>query len=471
LPGVVINVEPTREYLYGDTAAHVLGYIREITNKQLENPDFAGYRYGDLVGQYGVEAKLERLLQGQRGVQYVIVDAKGNRIGESSFQREQPGNNVTLTLDLAVQKAADDALKDKKGAIVAMDPNTGEILALSSAPRFDPNMFASELSASAWNDLVGGPERRMSDRALQGTFPPGSIFKIFMSIAAISEGVVGLSEHFNCPGYLNFGGRNFKCHKKEGHGSVDHYDALVQSCDVFYYSVGNRLGVDRIHQYASLFGFGEKSGIDLLEESQGLIPSTAWKKKAFKKPEMQKWYPGETLSVAIGQGAVTTTPIQIVRGVSAVVNGGKLLTPFVVKRVESHDGRVLEQFDQSQHSKKLDVSDKILEIVKKDMVGVVNDPRGTGKKSKVREDLNITVGGKTGTAQVVSLELTGKHHAFNDHAWFVGYAPAEKPEVVVVALVENGGHGGATSAPLVKSVFEAFFDSRRPGVRPGVNQK
>lgn len=476
LPGVVINVDPARDYLYNDLAAHALGYIREITPQQMETAAFSGYRYGDTVGQYGLELGWERFLQGQRGIQYVIVDAMGNRIGESSFQEEKPGNNLTLTLDLDVQSAADHALDKKRGAIVAMDPHSGEILALASAPRFDPNLFAGEIPPDVWRSLSSGEDRPLSDRAIQGAYPPGSVFKILMSIAALSEGVIRPEERINCPGYYSFGGREYRCHKKTGHGSVDLFEALVQSCDVYYYTVGNRLGVDRIHEYATKFGLGEPTGVGLAHEVAGLVPSTAWRRASSANPERQKWYPGETLSVAIGQGAVTTTPIQIARALSAVVNGGRVLTPFLVHQVTAADGRIIEQHLSSEVKRDVEIPSKILDIVRAAMVGVVNDPRGTGHSAKLRPDLLFKVGGKTGTAQVVSLDLSSKGGDFGDHAWFAGYAPADDPQIVAVALVENGGHGGAAAAPLVRSVIEAYFDSKQPKVveRPtpaGGNEK
>lgn len=462
IPGVIINVDPARDYIHKDLAAHVLGYVREITPAQMEQPAFSGYRFGDTVGQYGLELRWERFLQGQRGIQNVIVDAMGNRIGESSFQEEKPGNNLTLTLDLAVQMAADRALEKRRGAIVAMDPRTGEILALASAPRFDPNLFAGEIPPDVWRALSTGEDKPLSDRAIQGAFPPGSVFKILMSIAAITEGVIDPHERVFCPGYYSFGGRNYRCHKKSGHGSVDHYDALVQSCDVYYYVVGNRLGVDRIHEYATKFGLGQSTGLGLAHEVPGLIPSTAWRRASSTNPERQKWYPGETLSVVIGQGAVSTTPLQMARALAAVVNGGKVVKPFLVRQVTAVDGRVIEQHLTSPEQRDVEIPANVLDQVRTAMVGVVNDPKGTGRGAKLRGDLGFKVGGKTGTAQVVALERASQRGTFADHAWFAGYAPAEDPQIVIAALVENGGSGGATAAPLVRSVLEAYFEARNP---------
>lgn len=457
LPGVVINVDPARQYLFGGFAAHVLGYIREITKSQLESSQYSGYRSGDLVGQFGIESKWEKYLQGKRGVQLVIVNATGTRIGESSFEPEESGHDITLTIDYNVQKAADDALAGKRGAIVAMDPRNGEILALSSSPGFDPNVFTGELSSEEWRVLNSGKEKRLNNRAVQGTYPPGSVFKIFMSVAALAEGVVTKNERVFCPGFLRFGNRSYRCHKHSGHGWVDLRDSLVQSCDVYFYTVGQRLGVDRIHEYATKFGFGVPTKLELAEEAKGLIPSTEWKRRAFRNPGDQKWYPGETLSVAIGQGAVTVTPLQSTRALAALVNGGRLLRPYLVKMIASKEGPFRDDSFGPQEDGRLELDASIVNAVRSGLVGVVSDKRGTGHRAALDKSANISVAGKTGTAQVVSLSLGSSAEHHNDHAWFSGYAPADNPTIVVTALVENGGHGGVAAAPLVRQVMEAHF--------------
>lgn len=458
LPGVIVNVEPAREYLHGEFASHVLGYIREITKTQLDSPTFAGYRAGDVVGQFGLESRWEKYLQGKRGVQLVIVNAMGTRIGESSFEPEENGHDITLSLDFAVQRAADEALRGKRGAIAALDPRTGEVLALASSPAFDPNVFTGELTSRSWSALTGGREKRMNNRAVQGVYPPGSVFKVFMAAAALAEGVVSKNEKIFCPGYLHFGSRNYHCHKRSGHGSVGLYEALVQSCDVYFYTVGQRLGIDRIHEYATRFGLGIPTGIGLGDEAKGLVPSTEWKRKAFKNPGDQKWYPGETLSVAIGQGAVTTTPLQISRALAALVNGGHLYRPYLVKMVGSSTSGYKDDSFAPHADAQLEFSRSVFGAVREALVGVVNDPRGTGKRARLDKSAQITVGGKTGTAQVVSLSFGTNSEHLRDHAWFAGYAPADDPRIVVTALVENGGHGGEAAAPLVRQVLEAYFN-------------
>lgn len=466
MPGVVINVVPTREYLHGREGAHVLGYIREITTSQLQQPRFDGYRAGDVVGQFGIEQLLERELQGRRGMQYVIVNANGRRLSEAAFQAAEPGATVEVSLDVAVQRAAEMAMGEQRGAIVALDPRNGEVLALVSSPRFDPNEFTGEVTPTAWQELVSGKERRLLNRATQGAYHPGSIFKMFVGLAGLEEGLVRESSQVVCPGFLPFGGRNFRCHKREGHGAMNLYDALVLSCDVYFYRLGDRLGIDRIHAWSRKFGFGERTGLGLGAEEPGLIPSTEWKRRTFRRDPV--WHPGETLSVVIGQGATTSTPLQVARGVAALVNGGKVLRPHIVRRVVS-PGAVDVPVIEPEIVGSIDVRPEFSDLIRRSMEGVVHDSRGTGRRSRLERHPTIRVGGKTGTAQVVALERGEERDEFRDHAWFVGYAPAEAPEIVVVALIENGGSGGAVAAPVARQVLDAFFDGTR-GVPLEVNQ-
>ena len=456
LPGVIVSVVPARDYPFGDLAAHTVGYIREISSEQLKSPTYSSYRAGDMVGQSGIESSLERYLRGERGAQAVIVNAFGNKIGEAFFQPEIPGSNVYLTIDRQLQQVADNALADKKGAVVVMNVKSGEILALSSAPRFNPALFTSEIPKDVWADLTDPKSTKLSNRAVQGAFPPGSVFKVFVGAAALSEGITDTEEKTFCPGFLQFGKRAFRCHKHSGHGTTNMFEALVQSCDVYFYTIGQRLGVDRIHYYAhDLFGFGEPVGLHGMEESVGLVPSTKWKETYFRNPSDKKWYPGETLPVAIGQGAVSTTPLQVARGLAAVVNGGKLLKPRVIKKVVATDGRVLEENSSDPETiRVLDIEPSILNEMRKAMVGVVDDKRGTGHRAALPKESKIVVGGKTGTAQVASRESGGN---IEDHAWFAGFGPANDPQIVVVALVENGGHGGVAAAPIARQIFMQYF--------------
>lgn len=458
LPGIVVGVTPSREYIYGSLGAHVLGYIREITREQLDSLSFQGYGYrqGDMVGQYGIEGRWELDLQGKRGVQAVVVNAAGIRIEESSFEPEVAGRNISLTLDFDVQQAADQALAGKHGAIVALAPATGEVLALSSSPAFDPNMFAGEMTADIWRDLVSGPDKRLNNRAVQGAYPPGSVFKFIMAAAGLSEGVISTAERINCPGSYRVGSRVFRCHKKSGHGPVDMMEAIYKSCDVYFYTLGSRLGIDRIHDYAARFGLGTLTGLDLVTENPGIVPSTAWKKAYFRNPEDQKWYPGETPSVSIGQGALTVTPLQTARALAALVNGGRVLRPRLVRGVESREGGWRYEDFKPDEGKPLGIEPSVLRIVQKGLEETVNNPGGTGGRARLPEEFRIHSAGKTGTAQSASAD-TQLALKMGDHAWFAGYAPADKAEIVVVAVVEHGGHGGAIAAPLVNQVMQAYF--------------
>jgi penicillin-binding protein 2 len=463
LPGVIVSVAPVREYPFGSSSAHSVGYLREISADQLKSPAYQGYRAGDMVGQNGIESALEHYLRGERGAQAVIVNARGTKIGEAFFQPEIPGSDVHLTIDRQLQQTAERALEGRRGAVVAMHAQTGELLAMASAPAFDPSVFTGEIAKDVWADLTDPKSTKLSNRALQGAFPPGSVFKMFVAAAALSEGVTDNSESTFCPGFLRFGKRAFRCHKHSGHGRTALYDALVQSCDVYFYTVGQRLGVDRIYEYAhDLFGFGEPINLEGFDESSGLVPSTKWKATYFKNPQDKRWYPGETLPVAIGQGAVLATPVQVARAMAALVNGGRLLNPRIVSKVVASDGRVLEDRSaSSQVIRVVDIDPAILREIKRGMVGVVEDKRGTGKRAALPKESGISVGGKTGTAQVVSRE-SGLNH--EDHAWFAGFAPADNPQIVVVALIENGGHGGEVAAPVTRALFMQYFGISEPKV-------
>jgi penicillin-binding protein 2 len=461
LPGVIVGSAPVRDYPFGNLAAHTLGYLREISSERLKTPTYQGYRAGDLVGQGGVEASLENYLRGERGAQAVIVNARGTKIGEAYFQPEIPGSDVFLTLDRKTQQAAEEALEGRKGVVVALDARNGDILAMASSPAFDPAVFTGEIPKDVWADLTDPKQSKLSNRALQGAFPPGSVFKMFVAAAALSEGVSDFSERTFCPGFLQFGKRAFRCHKHSGHGSVDLYSALVQSCDVYFYTVGQRLGVDRIHHYAhDLFGFGEPVRLEGFDESEGLMPSTSWKAAYFRDPQDKKWYPGETLPVSIGQGAVLATPLQVARAMAALVNGGKLIRPRVVSKVVASDGRVLEEArTEPDVIRVLDIEPSILAEIKRGMLGVVEDKRGTGKRAALPASSGIRVGGKTGTAQVTSRESGIERE---DHAWFAGFAPADNPRIVVVSLIENGGHGGEVAAPVTRKVMMRYFGVSEP---------
>ena len=453
LPGVIVSVVPAREYVYGDFAAHVLGYLGEINARQLENPNFSGYRMGDMVGQYGVERIQERLLQGRRGTKGIIVNAAGTRIGDAYSEAEKAGNDLTLTLDFVAQQAAEKAMAGLTGAVVALNPKTGEVLAMVSKPSFDPNLFGTRMSLSLWRELTGGSRKAMNNRVVQGTYHPGSVFKFIVATAALAEGVVTPREAINCGGTFDVGRRVFHCHQH--HGGVRLYEALQRSCNVYFYTMGQRLGIDRIYDYATRFGFSTPTGLELVEEQTGLIPSSAWKEATYPPPD-NRWYPGETPSVAIGQGAVTVTPLQVARAVAALANGGRVLRPYLIQHIESQDGTWRYEGEVMEQGR-LGVEQSVLDTVKEALVSVVNDPHGTGNRASLVKELGILVGGKTGTAQVKRLIGTTTLKEKDSLAWFAGFAPAEDPQIVAVAVVEGGGHGGVAAAPVVKEVMKAFF--------------
>jgi penicillin-binding protein 2 len=451
-PGVSIQIQPKREYRHKGQACHALGYLGEITDSQLKNSKFAAYKMGDYIGKCGVELAWEKYLRGQRGYRRIEVDAYGRELGQQDSVFPTPGANVFLTLDNRMQQEAEACLEGKVGAIVAMDPGTGKILAMASSPTFSQEAFERGLSAQEWQKLNSDKTHPLENRALKGQYPPGSTFKIVMAVAGLEEKVITPGTMIFCNGALPFGNHVFHCWRKGGHGGVSLYKALVNSCDIYFYNVGRRLGIDRIAKWSKRFGLGEPVGLDLDKEMPGLVASTAWKKARFHQP----WHEGETLSVAIGQGYNLATPIQMARVVAAIANGGIIYKPLIVGKVESPTGEILYQA-QPEVQHRLGASPATLEAVRQGLVGVVNE--GTAKAARLA---SIQVAGKTGTSQVVSLERSKqKTRETRDHAWFVAYAPADAPQVAVAVLVEHGGHGGSDAAPLAKRVIAAGLSEPR----------
>ena len=459
LPGVSLRVRPRRSYVDGPMAAHVLGYLGEINQRQLKTLQPRGYVLGDEIGQAGLERRWEELLRGQSGGQQVEVDALGRRVRVLHEVTDVPGHTVYLTLDRQLQAAAYEALKGKEGTLVAVDVSSGAILALVSTPAFDPNIFARGIKSEEWNSLIKDRLRPLNNRATQGQYPPGSTFKIIMAIAGLEEGVVQPESSIQDPGFFPFGNRQFRDWKKGGHGSVNLHKAIVESCDTYFYQLGPKLGVDRIAKWARAFGLGEKTGIALDDERTGTIPDTEWKRRRFRQP----WFPGETVSVAIGQGYVTVTPLQMANMMAAVANGGKLYRPFVVQKVESLDGATTQEYGP-QLIRTITMKPDTLQRVRKALADVVHGPGGTGGAARTPV---IPVAGKTGTAQVVEMKgayLKSEQLSYfnRDHAWFVAYAPVDKPRIAVAVLVEHGGHGGEAAAPVAKKVFEKFMELQKP---------
>ncbi len=462
LPGVTLRVRPRRSYADGPMAAHVLGYLGEINPRQLKTLKERGYVVGDEIGQYGLERRWEDLLRGQSGGQQVEVDALGRRMRVLHEVSDVPGYTVHLTLDRELQATAYEALKGKEGTLVVIDVSSGAILALASTPAFDPNVFARGIKSEEWNGLIKDQLRPLSNRATQGQYPPGSTFKIIMAIAGLEEGVVQPESFIQDPGFFYFGNRQFRDWKKGGHGAVNLHRAIVESCDTYFYQLGPKLGVDRIAKWARAFGLGQKTGIALDDERPGTIPDTEWKRKRYRQP----WFPGETVSVAIGQGYVTVTPLQLANMMVAVANGGKLYRPYLVSKVESLDGATVREYGP-ELIRTIEMKPDTISRVQRALADVVQGPGGTGGAAR---SPMVQIAGKTGTAQVVEMKggyVKTEHLSYfnRDHAWFVSYAPVEKPQVAIAVLVEHGGHGGEAAAPMAKKVFEKFMELQKPATQ------
>jgi penicillin-binding protein 2 len=449
-------VVPLRSYPLAAAAAHALGRVGEISDRQLQLPEYEGLVPGALVGQAGLESQYNRSLMGRDGYRRVIVNSRGLEVNEAQRRPPVDGPALTLTLDSRLQAAMDKAFAGRAGSAVALDPETGEILAMTSTPAYDPNEFTTGIEPAVWSRLTSNPETPLMNRVIQGTYAPGSTFKVVMATAALEEGVITPSTTFYCPGYLSVYNTVFRCAKASGHGVMDVHRAIAQSCNVFFYQVGIRLEIARIAAYAKRLGLGSVTGIDLPHEVSGLIPSPEWKMRVLKTP----WYGGETVSVAIGQGQVSVTPLQMARVAAAIANGGKLVRPHLVKSVGG-------QAQAIEPPRDLGFKPETLAIVKSGMRAVVAE--GTGWRARLA---GVDVAGKTGSAQVVAksrLEKTPTATAIIPHGWFVAFAPADKPRIALAVLVEHGGSGGEAAAPVAHDILAAYFGlgSGAPGA-PGV---
>lgn len=431
-----------RLYPQNGLAAHVIGYTGEVSETELDSVEFAKYKPGDVVGKFGIENKYNDVLMGVDGQRRVIVDNRGRERAVFKSKEAVPGNNLQLTLDLDLQVVAELAMEGRKGAVVALDPRNGEVLAMVSRPSFDPNKFTVRIRSADWKDLLDNPDRPLLNRAIQAQLAPGSTFKPLMAIAGLETGVIDDTTKFHCSGGATFYGHYHRCWQKHGHGSVALHKGIVQSCDVYFYNTGNRLGIDKIAFYAEQAGFGRKTGIDLPHEVEGTVPSSRWKMRNYR----QKWYPGETISVAIGQGALTVSPLQLAAGLGGLAMGGVWHKPHLLKEARPDPPRQWALVPSN------------VEAVISGMYGVVNEG-GTGARARIP---GVEVCGKTGTAQLASnqfLKGNKKTRALKDNAWFVGFAPQHSPEIVVVALFENGEHGNL-AAPIVRDVIKAYFDKK-----------
>lgn len=459
LPGIWVEVEPRRYYPFGSQAAHVIGYVAEIPDEVLRSWKSKGYRVGDRIGRSGVERIFEPYLRGREGGIQVEVDAKGRQLSVLQEVSFEPGSDVILTLDMELQQVAEEALGERAGAVIAGDPWTGAIWAMVSHPSFDPNLFSEGISQDAWKSLIESRDHPLTNRALMAQYPPGSTYKIVTAVAALEEGIVTKDTPVLCPGHYTVGNRVYRCMKKEGHGWIRLRDAIIQSCDVYFYHLGHLLGPDRLARYARGFGLGQVTGYDPETEKPGLIPTSSWKKKRYGAP----WHAGESVVAAIGQGYDLVTPIQQFVMISAVANGGSVVVPQIVERVMSPEGRVIVSFEP-KFAGKVPASATTLKLVREALKGVVQDPRGTGQRARIK---GIEVGGKTGTAQVVKLTERVRQrkvalpYRFRDHAWFVCFAPVEVPRIAVVVIVEHGGLGGMEAAPIAQKVLQAFFEKEK----------
>jgi penicillin-binding protein 2 len=465
LPGIIYQEVPARRYPSSDMGAHLFGYVSEVSDAELKRAEYADVQPGAMVGKAGIEQAYNKLLMGTDGDKLVIVNSRGREIDEGATQDPVEGRRLQLTIDADVQRATEEGFRHYgyNGAAVILDPRSGEILSFVSLPAYDPNQFAGGIDSANWQALMKDTLKPLQNRAIQGRYSPGSTFKIAVAAAALEEGVVSPEFRVFCAGGATFHGRYFQCHKKGGHGSVDMRHAIEKSCNVYFYTLGNMLGVDRIHKWSSLLGLGEKSGIDLPNELQGLVPSTAWKKTT-REP---KWYPGETISVSIGQGQVNVTPISLATMMMTVANGGTRYTPHVVKAVDQ--GKGWQPVPPPPPQSTVRMKPSTIDALHEGLWMVVN-ANGTGGRGKI-EGRNVA--GKTGTAQTISLEgakvAKGKIDV-RDHGWFVFFAPHDQPEIAGVIFAERSEHG-YLGAPIAKYAMETYFAKKEGKELPSLPVK
>ena len=470
--GVEIKARLFRQYPFGDVGSHVLGYLGRINTQDQQKLEDDGvgpnYRGTDYIGKAGIEATYEAELHGTTGFEQVEIDAAGRGIRTLSRTPSQPGNNVTLELDMRLQQVAEIGFGDRRGALVAIDPNTGGVLALVSKPGFDPNLFVDGIDPQYWAELNGSIDKPLNNRAISGLYPPGSTIKPYLALAALETGKRRPASSIFDPGYFDFGGRRFRDDKKGGHGVVDMYKSIVDSCDTYYYHLANDMGIDTIARFLGPFGFGSKSGIDLAGEFAGVLPSPEWKLKRFKQPAQQKWFPGETISIGIGQGYHSYTPLQLAQAMAMLATGGTMYKP-----------RLLAHVDNPRNGEQRAVPSEVLhtialrhdnvEFIKRSMAGVNKE----GTAARAFAGVTYTVGGKTGTAQVIAIKQNEKYEEakvaerHRDHSLFIAFAPVDNPRIALAIVVENGGFGARAAAPLARTVLDYFMLGKVP---PGMDQ-
>ena len=468
-PGVEIRARLFRNYPYNDVASHVIGYIGRINTaekEKLEESEHAGnYRGTDFIGKLGVEQSYERQLHGQTGVHEMETSAGGRAVRRLSSSPAIPGNTVVLSIDIKLQKLVEDLYGNRRGALVAIDPQTGEVLSFVSKPTFDPNQFVEGIDADNWKLLNESPDKPLLNRALRGTYPPGSTYKPFMSLAALNTGKRSPTQFISDPGFFMFGDHRFRDDKEGGHGTVDMHKSIVQSCDTYYYLLARDMGVDMIHDQMKELGFGQMTGIDIAGEARGILPSTQWKRSSYKRPEQQRWYSGETISLGIGQGYNSFTMLQLAQAVATIANNGTRRKPHLVREVVDVETRVAQAVTLDAPTP-LSFQAEHIETVKKAMVGV--NIEGTSASSFM--GASYTSGGKTGTAQVFTIKQNEKYVAskiderLRDHALFIAYAPAEDPKIALAMVVENAGFGAQNAAPIARRVFDYMLMGLYPSL-------
>ena len=470
-PGVDIQARLFRQYPLGQTASHVTGFIGRISQRDaaviddMDDAANANYNGTDYIGKEGLEKSYEKQLHGITGYEEVEVSAGGHAVRTLSRTPASPGSNLILSIDIELQKVVEEAFAGRRGALVAIEPATGDVLAYVSMPTFDPNLFVEGIDQQNWEQLNTSLDRPLLNRPLSGSYPPGSTYKPFMALAALELGKRTPASTVYDPGYFYFGNHKFRDDKEGGHGTVDLHRSIVVSCDTFYYMLANDLGVDAMHDFMKPFGFGQLTGIDLEHEKKGLLPSTAWKRSAYRKPEQQKWYAGETISLGIGQGYNSFTPLQLAHAVATLANNGIVMKPHLVKTIE--DGVTHERVQTvPKESYRIPLKQSNIDFVKSAMVGVTSEPGGTSYA--VFNKAEYISAGKTGTAQVIAIKKNEKYNAKHvaerqlDHSLYTAFAPADHPRIAIAIIVENGGFGAAAAAPIVKKALDYYLLGKRP---------
>jgi penicillin-binding protein 2 len=469
-PGVEVQARLFRQYPLGDIASHVIGYIGRINPRDAikieENGDDANYKGTNYIGKEGLEKSYEKLLHGTTGFEEVEVSAGGRPVRTLSRNAPSSGKNLILSVDIELQKVIEEAFGDRRGAMVAIEPETGDVLAFVSMPTYDPNLFVEGIDQQSWDELNSSEDIPLLNRPLSGAYPPGSTYKPFMALAALELGKRTTTQGINDPGYFIYGNHTFRDDKPGGHGYVDMFRAVAHSCDTYFYQLANDMGVDAMHDFMKQFGMGQITGIDLEHEREGLLPSTAWKKAKYKNKAQQRWIPGDTISLGIGQGQNTFTPLQMAHATANLVNNGIVMKPHLVKSIE--DPQTKERsLTVPKESYRIPLKAENIEFIKRAMLGVTKE--GTGFRAFNTAEYDS--GGKTGTAQVIAIKKNEKYDAkklaerHRDHAWYIAYAPADKPRIAVAIIVENGGFGGEASAPIVRSAFDYYLLGKRSKVK------